>query len=105
MEANELTSIFLYVSLTVARQSAALGQTRTTTTETRREYNGSFDILVMGCVSHIVYLNVLPCVSATVKPKDPVTHTQLSQFGEYIADILPKYVQQVQVKSQSCFVF
>lgn len=30
-------------------------------------------------------------------PKDPVTHTQLSEFGEYIAEILPKYVQQVQV--------
>lgn len=34
---------------------------------------------------------------ATVRPKDPVTHTQLSEFGEYIAEILPKYVQQVQV--------
>ncbi|XP_051757367.1 NADH dehydrogenase [ubiquinone] iron-sulfur protein 3, mitochondrial [Ctenopharyngodon idella] len=59
-------------SLNVARQSAAIVQTRTTTTETR----------------------------PTVRPKDPVTHTQLSEFGEYIAEILPKYVQQVQV---TCF--
>ncbi|KAG7315291.1 hypothetical protein KOW79_021379 [Hemibagrus wyckioides] len=33
----------------------------------------------------------------TVRPKDAVTHNQLSQFGEYVAEILPKYVQQVQV--------
>ncbi|CAM4525525.1 unnamed protein product [Leuciscus chuanchicus] len=59
-------------SLNVVRQSAAIVQTRTTTTETR----------------------------PTVMPKDPVTHTQLSEFGEYIAEILPKYVQQVQV---TCF--
>ncbi|KAI2662557.1 NADH dehydrogenase [ubiquinone] iron-sulfur protein 3, mitochondrial [Labeo rohita] len=59
-------------SLNVARQSAAIVQTRTTTTETR----------------------------PTVRPKDPVAHTQLSEFGEYIAEILPKYVQQVQV---TCF--
>uniref|UniRef100_A0A671M2X3 NADH dehydrogenase [ubiquinone] iron-sulfur protein 3, mitochondrial n=1 Tax=Sinocyclocheilus anshuiensis TaxID=1608454 RepID=A0A671M2X3_9TELE len=39
-------------------------------------------------------------LNATVRPKDPVTHTQLSEFGEYIAEILPKYVQQVQV---TCF--
>ncbi|RXM33296.1 NADH dehydrogenase [ubiquinone] iron-sulfur protein 3, mitochondrial [Acipenser ruthenus] len=38
--------------------------------------------------------------SSTVRPKDEVTHNQLSAFGEYIAEILPKYVQQVQV---TCF--
>ncbi|XP_069077711.1 NADH dehydrogenase [ubiquinone] iron-sulfur protein 3, mitochondrial [Pleurodeles waltl] len=36
----------------------------------------------------------------TVRPKDAVTQKQLSAFGEYIAEILPKYVQQVQV---TCF--
>ncbi|XP_003465130.1 NADH dehydrogenase [ubiquinone] iron-sulfur protein 3, mitochondrial [Cavia porcellus] len=36
----------------------------------------------------------------TVRPKDAVTHKQLSAFGEYVAEILPKYVQQVQV---TCF--
>ncbi|XP_027693545.1 NADH dehydrogenase [ubiquinone] iron-sulfur protein 3, mitochondrial [Vombatus ursinus] len=36
----------------------------------------------------------------TVKQWDEVTHKQLSAFGEYVAEILPKYVQQVQV---SCF--
>merc|ERR1712071_173256 len=36
----------------------------------------------------------------TVKPKDAVTHNRLSAFGEYVAEILPKYVQQVQV---TCF--
>ncbi|ERE70229.1 NADH dehydrogenase [ubiquinone] iron-sulfur protein 3 [Cricetulus griseus] len=36
----------------------------------------------------------------TVRPKNDVTHKQLSAFGEYVAEILPKYVQQVQV---TCF--
>uniref|UniRef100_H0X554 NADH dehydrogenase [ubiquinone] iron-sulfur protein 3, mitochondrial n=2 Tax=Otolemur garnettii TaxID=30611 RepID=H0X554_OTOGA len=36
----------------------------------------------------------------TVRPHSDVTHKQLSAFGEYVAEILPKYVQQVQV---SCF--
>ncbi|KAL4622912.1 NADH dehydrogenase ubiquinone iron-sulfur protein 3, mitochondrial isoform X1 [Arapaima gigas] len=35
-----------------------------------------------------------------VKPKDAVIHNQLAAFGEYVAEILPKYVQQVQV---TCF--
>ncbi|CAB1339639.1 unnamed protein product [Coregonus sp. 'balchen'] len=33
----------------------------------------------------------------TVRPKDAVTHNQLAAFGEYVAEMLPKYVQQVQV--------
>ncbi|XP_028582058.1 NADH dehydrogenase [ubiquinone] iron-sulfur protein 3, mitochondrial isoform X2 [Podarcis muralis] len=36
----------------------------------------------------------------TVRPKDEVTQKQLCAFGEYVAEILPKYVQQVQV---TCF--
>uniref|UniRef100_A0A2K6LW00 NADH dehydrogenase [ubiquinone] iron-sulfur protein 3, mitochondrial n=1 Tax=Rhinopithecus bieti TaxID=61621 RepID=A0A2K6LW00_RHIBE len=36
----------------------------------------------------------------TVRPRNDVAHKQLSAFGEYVAEILPKYVQQVQV---SCF--
>ncbi|KAF7469372.1 NADH dehydrogenase [ubiquinone] iron-sulfur protein 3, mitochondrial [Marmota monax] len=36
----------------------------------------------------------------TVRPQNDVAHKQLSAFGEYIAEILPKYVQQVQV---TCF--
>lgn len=36
----------------------------------------------------------------TVRPRDDVTHKQLSDFGQYVAEILPKYVQQVQV---TCF--
>ncbi|XP_063800636.1 NADH dehydrogenase [ubiquinone] iron-sulfur protein 3, mitochondrial [Pseudophryne corroboree] len=35
--------------------------------------------------------------SPTVRPKDPVLKNQLSVFGEYVGEILPKYVQQVQV--------
>ncbi|XP_007497491.2 NADH dehydrogenase [ubiquinone] iron-sulfur protein 3, mitochondrial isoform X2 [Monodelphis domestica] len=35
--------------------------------------------------------------TATVRQWDEVTHKQLSAFGEYVAEILPKYVQQVQV--------
>ena len=33
----------------------------------------------------------------TVRPWSDVTHKQLSAFAEYVAEILPKYVQQVQV--------
>ncbi|OBS65434.1 hypothetical protein A6R68_06026 [Neotoma lepida] len=36
----------------------------------------------------------------TVRPRNDVAHKQLSAFGEYVAEILPKYVQQVQV---TCF--
>ncbi|XP_004619144.1 NADH dehydrogenase [ubiquinone] iron-sulfur protein 3, mitochondrial [Sorex araneus] len=36
----------------------------------------------------------------TVRPRDDVTNKQLSAFGEYVAEILPKYVQHVQV---SCY--
>ncbi|XP_043938674.1 NADH dehydrogenase [ubiquinone] iron-sulfur protein 3, mitochondrial [Protopterus annectens] len=36
----------------------------------------------------------------TVRPKDEVTQNRLAKFGEYVAEILPKYVQQVQV---TCF--
>uniref|UniRef100_H3BIA2 NADH dehydrogenase [ubiquinone] iron-sulfur protein 3, mitochondrial n=1 Tax=Latimeria chalumnae TaxID=7897 RepID=H3BIA2_LATCH len=39
-------------------------------------------------------------IRPTVRPKDEVTQNQLSAFGEYVAEILPKYVQQVQV---TCF--
>ncbi|XP_069821928.1 NADH dehydrogenase [ubiquinone] iron-sulfur protein 3, mitochondrial [Dendropsophus ebraccatus] len=54
-------------------------------------------------------LRVLPqvrCESSTtetkptVRPADTVLTHQLSAFGEYVAEILPKYVQQVQV---TCF--
>uniref|UniRef100_A0A6J0UAU7 NADH dehydrogenase [ubiquinone] iron-sulfur protein 3, mitochondrial n=1 Tax=Pogona vitticeps TaxID=103695 RepID=A0A6J0UAU7_9SAUR len=33
----------------------------------------------------------------TVRPKDEITRKHLCAFGEYVAEILPKYVQQVQV--------
>nr|KAF6343249.1 NADH:ubiquinone oxidoreductase core subunit S3 [Pipistrellus kuhlii] len=33
----------------------------------------------------------------TVRPRNDVAHKQLSAFGEYVAEILPKYIQQVQV--------
>ncbi|XP_069888441.1 NADH dehydrogenase [ubiquinone] iron-sulfur protein 3, mitochondrial [Dipodomys merriami] len=36
----------------------------------------------------------------TVRQQNDVIHKQLSAFGEYVAEILPKYVQQVQV---TCF--
>uniref|UniRef100_A0A8B9UCE7 Uncharacterized protein n=1 Tax=Anas zonorhyncha TaxID=75864 RepID=A0A8B9UCE7_9AVES len=34
---------------------------------------------------------------ATVRPKNEVEQKQLCAFGEYVAEILPKYVQQAQV--------
>ncbi|KAM9080962.1 NADH dehydrogenase [ubiquinone] iron-sulfur protein 3, mitochondrial isoform 2-T2 [Megaptera novaeangliae] len=33
----------------------------------------------------------------TVRPRNDVAQKQLSAFGEYVAEILPKYVQQVQI--------
>ncbi|XP_036181810.1 NADH dehydrogenase [ubiquinone] iron-sulfur protein 3, mitochondrial isoform X2 [Myotis myotis] len=33
----------------------------------------------------------------TVRPRNDVAHKQLSAFGEYVAEILPKYIQQVQI--------
>ena len=42
--------------------------------------------------------------AATVRPKDAVTHNQLAAFGEYVAEMMPKYVQQVQVGSVSVFL-
>ncbi|XP_013876878.1 NADH dehydrogenase [ubiquinone] iron-sulfur protein 3, mitochondrial [Austrofundulus limnaeus] len=36
--------------------------------------------------------------SPTIRPKqDPVVQKQLTAFGEYVAEMMPKYVQQVQV--------
>uniref|UniRef100_A0A8C8S9Q7 Uncharacterized protein n=1 Tax=Pelusios castaneus TaxID=367368 RepID=A0A8C8S9Q7_9SAUR len=35
----------------------------------------------------------------TIRAKDGVTQKQLCAFGEYVAEILPTYVQQVQLKS------
>lgn len=36
-------------------------------------------------------------LAATVRPKDAVSHNQLAAFGEYVSEMMPKYVQQVQV--------
>ncbi|XP_078077460.1 NADH dehydrogenase [ubiquinone] iron-sulfur protein 3, mitochondrial [Mustelus asterias] len=33
----------------------------------------------------------------TVRPRNELLHNRLSAFGEYVAEILPKYIQQVQV--------
>eukprot|EP00061_Rhincodon_typus_P017853 g46744.t1 len=38
--------------------------------------------------------------TATVRPRNELQRNQLSAFGEYVAEILPKYIQQVQV---TCF--
>lgn len=36
-------------------------------------------------------------LAATVRPKDAVAHNQLAAFGEYVSEMMPKFVQQVQV--------
>uniref|UniRef100_UPI00398EF18C NADH dehydrogenase [ubiquinone] iron-sulfur protein 3, mitochondrial n=1 Tax=Pristiophorus japonicus TaxID=55135 RepID=UPI00398EF18C len=36
----------------------------------------------------------------TVRPQNELQHNQLSVFGEYVAEMLPKYIQQAQV---TCF--
>lgn len=38
-------------------------------------------------------------LAATVMPKDAVGHNQLAAFGEYVSEMMPKYIQQVQVGS------
>ncbi|XP_008583501.1 PREDICTED: NADH dehydrogenase [ubiquinone] iron-sulfur protein 3, mitochondrial [Galeopterus variegatus] len=68
--------------LPVRRESAAA--------DTRREYVRAALFSGLSCL-------FLP---ATVRPRNDVARNQLSAFGEYVAEILPKYVQQVQV---SCF--
>ncbi|CAB1429918.1 unnamed protein product [Pleuronectes platessa] len=38
--------------------------------------------------------------SPTTRPSDAIAHNQLAAFGEYVAEMMPKYIQQVQV---TCF--
>ncbi|XP_010578517.1 PREDICTED: NADH dehydrogenase [ubiquinone] iron-sulfur protein 3, mitochondrial [Haliaeetus leucocephalus] len=51
-------------------------------------------------VFHAIILGTLFFSLATVRPKNEVEQKQLCAFGEYVAEILPKYIQQVQV---TCF--
>lgn len=44
-----------------------------------------------------IILGTLFLSLATVRPKNEVEQKQLCAFGEYVAEILPKYIQQVQV--------
>ena len=40
----------------------------------------------------------MPDIAATVrKPMDPVLRQSLADFGQYVAECLPKYVQKVQL--------
>uniref|UniRef100_A0A8B9M9L4 NADH dehydrogenase [ubiquinone] iron-sulfur protein 3, mitochondrial n=1 Tax=Accipiter nisus TaxID=211598 RepID=A0A8B9M9L4_9AVES len=50
----------------------------------------------------LVLCGVVPgeWLRSTVRPKNEVEQKQLCAFGEYVAEILPKYIQQVQV---TCF--
>lgn len=36
-------------------------------------------------------------LAATVRPSDPVLKKQLTEFGQYVADCLPRFVQRVDV--------
>ncbi|XP_061671708.1 NADH dehydrogenase [ubiquinone] iron-sulfur protein 3, mitochondrial [Syngnathoides biaculeatus] len=36
-------------------------------------------------------------IKPTIRPKDAVAHNQLTAFGEYVAEMMPKYIHQVQV--------
>lgn len=38
-------------------------------------------------------------VSATLRKSDPVERSNLTDFGKYVAECLPKYVQKVQLTS------
>jgi len=46
----------------------------------------------VGCSEHCVVF-----FSATIRPENPVMKKTLGDFGEYIAQCMPKYVQHVQV--------
>ncbi|XP_062917868.1 NADH dehydrogenase [ubiquinone] iron-sulfur protein 3, mitochondrial [Mobula hypostoma] len=48
-------------------------------------------------VSQARFEGSTPETRPTVRPRNELQHNQLSQFGEYVAEILPKYIQQVQV--------
>lgn len=37
------------------------------------------------------------CITATVRKPDQATRANLTDFGKYVADCLPKYVQRVQL--------
>lgn len=53
---------------------------------------------LQGCLLPSTFLfKIRLLLPATVRPRNDVAHKQLSAFGEYVAEILPKYVQQVQV--------
>ncbi len=43
--------------------------------------------------------------AATVRPTDAVTNNQLVKFGEYVSEMMPKYVQQVEVSFLCLHVF
>ncbi|XP_069762133.1 NADH dehydrogenase [ubiquinone] iron-sulfur protein 3, mitochondrial [Narcine bancroftii] len=51
-------------------------------------------------ISQSRYEGSAPETRPTVRPKNELQRNQLSQFGEYVAEILPKYIQRVQV---TCF--
>ena len=42
-------------------------------------------------------INIFFSYSATVRPFDATLHKNLSEYGQYVADCLPKWVQQVYV--------
>lgn len=59
----------------------------------------------MGVTTLLAVAFCIPCHNlgalffslATVRPKNEVEQKQLCAFGEYVAEILPKYIQQAQV--------
>lgn len=66
--------------------------------------NGFLHLAFIGTSCH-AFPDLFVCSSAaTVRPKDAVAHNQLAAFGEYVSEMMPKYVQQVQVSSVNLFM-
>lgn len=72
-----------------------------TTPPPKKDYFTAFRILIaVVVISQNSFTDLfLGSPAATVRPKDAVTHNQLAAFGEYVSEMMPKYIQQVQVSS------
>lgn len=61
-----------------------------------KKYNPQINNII-----EILFLKLIFCLSfvATVRKPDAVTRSNLTDFGKYVADCLPKYVQKAQLTS------
>lgn len=66
----------------------------------KQKWKKQFDSVRDWCAFESLWTSVSSVLpAATIRPKDAVAHNQLAAFGEYVAEMMPKYVQQAQVSS------